>query len=127
MSSKIEIDKNCDYCGKLYTARTLYTRYCSHTCNKKGYKAIKRQERIDNHQTIAANKKIVNVAVGLAALTELKAKDFLSVTETCALVGVSRNTLFRWIKGNLLTTYQHGAKHLIKKEDINKIFNDGKG
>ena len=46
MSSNIEIDKNCEYCGKLYTARTLYTRYCSHTCNKKGYKAIKRGDNI---------------------------------------------------------------------------------
>jgi excisionase family DNA binding protein len=126
MSSKIEIDKNCEYCGKLYIARTLYTRYCSHTCNKKGYKAIKRQERINNHEIIASKKKIADVAMALPVLAEIKAKDFLSVTETCALVGVSRNTLFRWIKGNLLPTYQHGTKHLIKKEDINKIFNDGK-
>jgi len=126
MSSKIEIAKNCEYCGKLYTARTLYTRYCSHTCNKRGYKAIKRQERINNHQVVAAKKKVTDAAAALPVLTEIKTKDFLSVTETCALVGVSRNTLFRWIKGNLLTTYQHGTKHLIKRDDINKIFNYGK-
>ena len=124
MSSKIEIDKNCEYCGKLYTARTLYTRYCSHTCNKKGYKAIKRQERIDNHKTIVTQKN--QTAAGTSnSLAEIKAKDYLSVTETCAVVGVSRNTLFRWIKSNLLPTYQHGTKHLIKKEDITKIFNNG--
>ena len=125
MSSKIEIDKNCEYCGKLYTARTLYTRYCSHTCNKKGYKAIKRQERIENHKNLP-NKKRMPALTSTLVLAEVKAKDFLSITETCALVGVSRNTLFRWIKGDLLPTYQHGTKHLIKKEDINKIFNNGK-
>lgn len=125
MSSKIEIDKNCEYCGKLFTARTLYTRYCSHECNKKGYKAIKRQERITNHQVIGAKKKIAVAATAVPVLAEIKAKEYLSVSETCILVGVSRNTLFRWIKGNLLTTYQHGTKHLIRREDITKIFNNG--
>ena len=124
MSSKIEIAKNCEYCGKLYTARTLFTRYCSHTCNKKGYKAIKRQERIDNHKIILSQK--TQPAAGISnSLTEIKAKDYLSITETCAVVGVSRNTIFRWIKSNLLPTYQHGTKHLIKKEDITKIFSNG--
>ena len=124
MSSKMEIDKNCEYCGKLYTARTLYTRYCSHTCNKKGYKAIKRQERIDNYKTIVSQKNSTTAGTS-NRLAEIKAKDYLSITETCAVIGVSRNTLFRWIKSNLLTTYQHGTKHLIKKEDIIKIFNNG--
>lgn len=97
MSSKIEIVKNCEYCGKLYTARTLYTRYCSHTCNKKGYKAIKRQERIDSHKSLP-NKKGIPAPTSTLLLAEIKAKDFLSVTETCALVGVSRNTLFGGLK-----------------------------
>lgn len=124
MSSKIEIDKTCEYCGKPYTARTLYTRYCSHQCNSRAYKAIKRQERMDNHQLIAAGKKVAAPAASTSVIQEIQAKEYLSVTETCVLVGVSRNTLFRWINSKVLRTYQHGTKHLIKKEDINKIFNN---
>jgi excisionase family DNA binding protein len=126
MSSKIEIDKTCDYCGKLFTARTLYTRYCSHTCNKRGYKAIKRQERIDNHMQVAATKKVAVSVANASTIKEIQAKEYLSVTETCVLVGVSRNTLFRWINGRILPTYRQGTKHLIRREDINKIFSNGK-
>lgn len=123
MSSKIEIDKTCEYCGKLYTARTLYTRYCSHQCNSRAYKAIKRQERLDNHQQIAAGKK-TTIPAKEPAIKEIQAKEYLSVTETCVLLGVSRNTLFRWINSNVLPSYRHGTKHLIKKEDVNQIFSN---
>jgi excisionase family DNA binding protein len=78
---------------------------------------------MDNHQQIAAGKKAVT-PVTETAIREIQAKEYLSVTETCVLLGVSRNTLFRWINGNILPSYRHGKKHLIKKEDVNKIFSN---
>jgi excisionase family DNA binding protein len=125
MSSKIEIEKNCEYCGALYTARTLYTRYCSHVCNRKAYKANKRQEKIDTH--IAMQKAVPVVShLNSKINTDVTLKELLSVTECCSVLGISRGTIFRWIKNGLLVTYQHGTKHLIKKEDINKLFSNGK-
>jgi len=39
MSSNIEIQRICEYCNKEFTARTTKTKYCSHKCNQRHYKA----------------------------------------------------------------------------------------
>lgn len=51
MSSNIKIQKNCEFCGDEFTARTLYTRYCSKSCNKKHYKQLLLEKNLDTKQT----------------------------------------------------------------------------
>ena len=47
MSSKIEVQRICQYCEQEFTARTTVTKYCSHKCGQRAYKARKRAETIE--------------------------------------------------------------------------------
>ena len=38
MSSNIEIQKKCKWCGQIFIARKTSTNYCSHKCNNAAYK-----------------------------------------------------------------------------------------
>ena len=43
MSSTIEINKICEWCGKEFIAHKSSTRFCSHRCSGLSYKAAKRE------------------------------------------------------------------------------------
>ena len=39
MSTNIEVQRVCQYCSCVFTARTTVTRFCSNACSSKAYKA----------------------------------------------------------------------------------------
>ena len=80
MSSNIAIQRLCQHCGNEFTAKTTKTRFCSHICNSRAYKAQLKNGKIEvsNNETKATK----NRSAG-----ELKAKEFLSVQDTCTLLG----------------------------------------
>ena len=92
MSSNIVLNKKCDYCGKEFPAKTLYTRYCSHTCNSTHYKLLKRQEKINNFKE-DQSKPVENLIPFDAVIQQ---KDFLNVEETAALLGASWRFSANW-------------------------------
>ncbi len=53
MSSNLEIQKKCEWCKTLFTAKTTTTRYCSHRCNSQSYKHSKREERKKKYEVSA--------------------------------------------------------------------------
>ena len=48
MSSNIEVQRICEYCDKEFTARTTKTRFCSHACNSRAYKANIKSIKVEN-------------------------------------------------------------------------------
>lgn len=46
MSSNIQIEQNCQFCGKRFMAKTTVTKFCSHECASRNYKKQKREEKI---------------------------------------------------------------------------------
>ena len=38
------------FCGKSFTAFTMYTRYCSHTCNQRHYKQVLRNKKVQDFE-----------------------------------------------------------------------------
>ncbi|WP_431218056.1 hypothetical protein ACQ86N_02235 [Puia sp. P3] len=38
MSSNIRLKRVCEHCGKVFTAKTTVTKFCSDECAKKNYK-----------------------------------------------------------------------------------------
>ncbi len=119
MSSNIEISKHCLYCGKEFTAKTLATRYCSHTCNSRHYKQLKREEKLNGF--IAAQTKPEQSAPSFDV--QLQQKEFLSIEETAQLIGASRRTIFRLIASNKLKAGKVGSRSIIKRSEIDKLFN----
>src|SRR5690348_11637191 len=118
MSSNIRIQRICQHCGKEFTARTTVTRYCSKDCAKRGYKVREREARIgqSNEQT----RRIRSLP-----MEELKVKPFLSITETCRLLGISRRTVYRMMERGELVPGKAGKRTIIRRSDIDKLFSNG--
>jgi predicted nucleic acid-binding Zn-ribbon protein len=76
MASNIKLQKNCVYCGREYTAKTLHTRSCSHKCNSKHYKKVKREERISEALSKTDDSKKCDINTSHVSVGE---KDFLSI------------------------------------------------
>ena len=52
MASNINIQKKCEWCGKLFIAHKTSTRCCSHRCANLAYKEKTRQKRVSEFQTM---------------------------------------------------------------------------
>ena len=58
----------------------------------------------------------------MAAKTKEKPSEkYLSTDETAAMLGVSKNTLWRWAKNGYISPVKIGHKSSYKLSDINKI------
>lgn len=119
MSSHIEIIRHCLYCGNAFSAKTLVTRYCSHTCNSRHYKQIKREEKLDAFKEEQAQKPKTSVQTFHIVLQQ---KEFLSIEETAALIGASRRTIFRLIASNQIKVSKVGRRSIIKRSEIDQLF-----
>jgi len=109
------IHRICQHCGNDFIAQTTTTKYCSHTCNQRAYKAQKRKERI-NAVNEATRKAIIR------PVEELKSKPYLSVAETCTLMGISRRTVYRMIRQGLLSVAKAGSRTILRRTDIDQLF-----
>ena len=120
MSSNIEINKNCLYCGKEFTAKTLVTRYCGHTCNRRHYKQLKREEKLNSFKTSQLKQ---NTEQHLPpSQVQLQQKEFLSIEETARLIGTSRRTICRLIASKKLKVVKVGRRSIIQRSEIDKLF-----
>ena len=114
MSSNIQVQRICQHCGKEFTARTTVTQYCSDKCSKRAYKARLRVLKIET-----SNK--VTQRIKSQPIEELKAKAFLSIAETCKLIGISRRTVYRMIERGELITGKAGKRTIIRRSDLEQL------
>lgn len=115
MSSNLSIKKICECCKKEFIARTIKTRYCSHKCNSRHYKILKKQGEIE----------IVEKATKLKipSIEEVNKKDFLTVNEVAVILNMSKRTVYRLIQNNELNSYNFSVrKTLIRRKDIDYYF-----
>jgi excisionase family DNA binding protein len=115
MSSNIRLERICQFCGKDFIAKTTVTQYCGDPCAKRAYKARQKQIKVEasNEETKAIREKPV---------AELNAKEYLSITETCQLLGLSRWTVWRAIRSNELPAVKVGRRAIIKRSHLDKLF-----
>ena len=114
MSSNIQVQRICQYCGKDFTARTTVTQYCGDTCSKRAYK-----ERLKVSKIEASNKQTQRIKN--QPVEELKAKAFLSIADACKLVGISRRTIYRIIERGELITGKAGKRTIIRRSDLEQL------
>lgn len=116
MSTNIKVQRICQHCGKEFTARTTTTRYCSHRCNSKGYKAMVRAGKVE-----ASNKETQRIIS--KPIEQLNAKEFLTVRDVAKLLNCSLRTTYRLIElGNIRAVNIAQRKTLVKRSDLDKLF-----
>ena len=116
MSSNIRVQRICEHCGNTFTAQTTKTRFCSHTCNSRHYKASIKIGKIE-----ASNKQTVSIIS--KPIEQLKAKEFLTVKDLSKLLNCSIRTTYRLIEnGNIKAVNLAERKTLVKRSDIDKLF-----
>jgi len=120
MSSNIRITKVCEHCKSDFEAKTVYTRFCSHICNRKAYKLEKKKEKIEGAKR---NLKINSGGKLLETFdySSIQNKELLTIKETCAFLNITHVTLRRWIKEGVIKSSRVGKKHLIKRSHLNSL------
>lgn len=114
MSSNIRVQRICQHCGNEFTARTTTTLYCSHPCSSAAYKAKQRAEKIE--QSNKETQRIKNQPI-----EQLNVKAFLSIADTCKLIGISRRTVYRMIERGELITGKAGKRTIIRRSDLEHL------
>jgi excisionase family DNA binding protein len=115
MSSNIRLEKVCQHCGEKFIAKTTVTQCCGDDCAKRAYKRRKRQEKIDSIKEV--DHQLIDYRV-----KDLRDKEFLSIRETCQLLGASRMTVYRQIKSGYLPAIKFGRRTIIMKSEIHNLF-----
>lgn len=115
MSSNIKVQRICQHCGKEFTAKTTTTKYCSHTCNSRAYKAKKRAEKVKKSDQ-------ETIQVKTQPIAELNAKEILSVKEAAVLLGFSVRTTYRLINNGTIKAVNLSERLTrIKRAELDKL------
>lgn len=117
MSSNITVQKICEFCGTKFTAKTLFTRYCSKQCNSRHYKQVAKEEKakILGAQLIATETSPTEVL----ANTD---QDYFELNEAAQIMRVSKRTLYRLLALRKLKKKKILSRTVILKEDIKMFF-----
>jgi excisionase family DNA binding protein len=115
MSSNIRVNKICEYCQKEFEARKTTSKTCSGYCAKMLYKAKQRAAKVEASNTETQR-------IKMKPIEDLKAKEFLSIADTCKVLGISRRTIYRMITRKELKFGKAGKRTLIKRSEIDKLF-----
>ena len=121
MSSNISLTKVCEHCDKEFIAKTIQTRYCSHSCNSKAYKEGKRKEKIESIVSKINPPNPPKLKSSSINYDNLNEKEFLTINDCSRLLNITTVTLRRWIKDGVIETRRLGKKHIIKRESIDSM------
>lgn len=113
MSSNIRLQKTCQFCGEIFTAKTTVTLFCSDDCAKRAYKKRKRDEKINAAVKQETERSTHN--------TGISQKEFLTVDEACQLIHASRWTIYRLIDRGELRAGKVGRNTRIPRCAINEL------
>lgn len=110
------IKKVCEWCGNVFYAQKVTTRYCSHTCNSRAYKANKRKERVKAAEALTYR------TIQEKPIEQLKDRPFLSIAETATLLGLSLQGVYKQIyAGRLRASKITSRLSVVRREDIERM------
>ena len=116
MSSKIQVQRICEHCGNVFTARTTVTRFCSHRCASAAHKQKVRAGKVEE-----SNKQTQQVKT--RPIEELKAKEFLTVREVARLLNCSVRSAYYYIESGTIKAVNLGQRITrVKRSEIDKLF-----
>jgi len=116
MSSNIRIESTCNFCGEIFIAKTLKTRYCSHTCNSRDYKMKLKNKKLNGE---VKKRKDNEISKDLEAL---KDREFLSARDAAVIVGCSTKTIYRLLSDGTIKGVNLSKRLIrINKKSLDKI------
>ena len=116
MSTNIQAQRICEYCGKEFTARTTKTRYCCHTCNSRAYKASVKSLKVE-----LSNKETQHTKI--KPIEELKAKEFLTVKEVAILLNCSVRSVYNYINNGMIKAVNLSQRQTrVRRSAIDNLF-----
>lgn len=120
MSSNIQIERVCEYCGENFVAKTTRTRYCSHKCNSRSYKKKQKEEKISKSNVETEQKRLI-----LNSSKDISEKDVFTVSEASQYLSVSRRTIYNWLnEGKIKGKRISDRKVLILKSNLISYLED---
>lgn len=115
-TSKTKIKKVCEYCGTVFYAQKLTTRFCSHRCNNLAYKERVRQKRIQEVETK------VQTVISEQPISDFKDKEYLSFKEAASLLGLSKQAIYKMVYTGKLRAFRISSRlSFIRKDDIDRM------
>lgn len=117
MSSSINLKKICAFCGMEFIAHKTTTTCCSHRCSSLLYKQRKREAKVRAHDAVTEK------VMAEKPIERIKEKSFISITEAALYIGVSRPTIYLYLRNGEISAKRMGSKYLITREDIENLFN----
>ena len=115
-TSKIKIEKKCEWCGQVFLAQKATTKFCSKRCAEHAYKEQLRQTRVKITQTAIA------VEDEEKKVSPLKDKEYMTPKEVGVLLGVDKLTVYRYLWDGILGCLQLRGRTFIRRSDIDKMF-----
>ena len=112
----MQYEKRCQWCGKVFMAQKVTTRYCCHRCNERAYKQRLREQKAQNFEEQKATE--------LPTVGVLGDKPYLSPSDVALLLGVSRATVYRSLASGEIKSLQYKRKCIIRRADLEKLFDD---
>lgn len=117
MRAKHSIKKVCEYCNIEFEANKSTTRYCSHRCNSRALKDAKRNEVVQLTEKLTKQKKVERL------IKDISNQEYLSISETAMLLGVSRWTIYRYVVDGRIASKRLSERITrIKKTDLELFF-----
>lgn len=116
MSSNLNLKKLCAFCGREFIAHKTTTTCCSHRCSNLLYKQRKREAKVKSHDTQT------DILIKEKPLEIIKTKPFLTITEAALYLGVSRPTLYSYLRNGELKAKRIGCKFKISRQEIDDLF-----
>lgn len=115
-TSKTKIKKVCEYCGTVFYAQKLTTRFCSHRCSNLAYKERVRQKRIQEVETK------VQTVISEQPISDFKDKEYLSFKEAATLLGLSKQAIYKMVYAGKLRAFRVSSRlSFIRKGDIDRM------
>lgn len=109
MSSRIDIQKRCKWCGAIFTAHKTTTEYCSHRCGNLAYKDKVRKQRIESLQR--------ELGKSIKTPPNLN-KEYLTPSEVAELLHIGRTSIYRYIRNGAIKVIRFERKTLVRRADI---------
>ena len=115
-TSKTKIKKVCEYCGTVFYAQKLTTRFCSHRCSNLAYKERVRHKRIQEVETK------VQTVIREQPISDFKDKEYLSFKEAATLLGLSKQAIYKMVYAGKLQAFRISSRlSFIRKGNIDRM------